>query len=115
MEEQKQKDPVTVIRPPDAPPAPPCQTTCFADITKEKRDAFVKKLGCPKLKKSIEEHEASGWYDRCHKTDWCKKMREEKEREEKAKAELIQSLQKQLLEMNIKIELLMKSQSGQTS
>lgn len=93
-------EPVKVIRPQDAPPAPPCQTTCFADITKEKRDAFVKKLGCPKLKKSVEENEASGWYDQCHKTDWCKKMREEKEREEKEKEEQ----QKILQERNLILE-----------
>jgi hypothetical protein len=85
---------IHVTRPENLPvPLRELETICFADLTKEQRAEFVKNHGCPKVKKAIEENEALGWYDQCHKTDWCKKMREEKEAEENAKAERLAVLE----------------------
>lgn len=68
------------------------QTVCFADLSKEERMMFADKLCCKKFKKHVEDFEACGGYDRA-KRDWCKEMREEKEREEKAKAERLAVLE----------------------
>jgi polyhydroxyalkanoate synthesis regulator phasin len=72
-------DTIQITRPENLPvPFLELETICLADLTKEQRAEFVSKC-CPRTKKHIEETEASGWYDQCHKTDRCKQMREEKE------------------------------------
>lgn len=89
MAEQEQKDTVTVIRPPDAPPAPPCQTVCMADLTPEEREKFTKGC-CPKFRKHVREY---GGYDMA-KRDSCKEMREAEEAKKKQKEEEVEALQK---------------------
>lgn len=92
MAELEQKDTVTVIRPPDAPPAPPCQTVCMADLTPEEREKFIQGC-CPKFRKHVREY---GGYDLA-KRDSCKEMREAEEAKKKQEMETLQK-RNQLLE-----------------
>lgn len=95
MAEQEQKDTVTIIRPPDAPPAPPCQTICMADLTPEEREKFIQGC-CPKFRKHVREY---GGYDMA-KRDICKEMREAEEAKKKQKEEEMETLKQrnQILE-----------------
>lgn len=67
----------------------PATTKRVVDMTEEEREEFFKHS--PALYERYLENKKSGYYNRCLKTDFCKLERENKEKQEKEKDELIKA------------------------
>ena len=66
-------------------------THCVIDMTEEEREKFYKRWG-PEHYARYCEAKKNGCFSRCRKTDWCKVECEKKEKEQKDKEELLQTL-----------------------
>ena len=66
-------------------------THCAIDMTEDEREKFYKRWG-PEHYARYCEAKKTGCFSRCRKTDWCKVECEKKEKEQKDKEELLQTL-----------------------
>jgi len=66
-------------------PRRPVIAVCFAELPEEERTRMIDNMPDGGIKKSLIQRREEGVYKRCHKTDWCRLAREEKEKAEREK------------------------------
>lgn len=71
----------------------------FSQISEEEREKLISSIDDPLMKECYEQHKKEGFYNRCHKTDYCKLERERKEQEEKQKDLIIESQAQKISEL----------------